>query len=100
MEKIIITEDELVNAICLLAASKKEIKPQEVEVELMWDGEYGFSAEVHTGGRMQVYVEANMIEAIRFYLQNYMNRDPYAAGIELVLDEEQGIFAYATYGNE
>lgn len=100
MEKIIITEDELVNAICLLVADKKEVKPEEVEVELMWDEEYGFSAEVHLNGRMQVYIEANLIEAIRFYLQNYMGRDPYAAGIELVLDEEQGIFAYASYGSE
>lgn len=98
MEKIIITEDELVNAICLLVADKKEVKPEEVEVELMWDEEYGFSAEVHLHGRMQVYVEANLIEALRFYLQHSMNRDPYAAGIELFLDEEQGIMAYATYG--
>ncbi len=100
MEKIIITEDELINAICLLVANKKEIKPEEVEVELMWNEEYGFSAEVYTAGRMQVYVEANLIEALRFYLQNYLHRDPYAAGIELVLDDEQGIFAYATYASE
>lgn len=100
MEKIIITEDELVNAICLHVAYKKDIQPQEVEVELMWDEEYGYSAEVHFHGRTQVFIEANLIEALRYYIQHYMGRDPFAASIELDLVDEEGIMAIITYHNE
>ncbi|WNC14735.1 YxcD family protein [Brevibacillus brevis] len=97
MEKITISEQVLINAICLHVASKKQIQPQEVEVELMWDDEYGFSAEVYALGRKQVFIEVNLIEAIRYYLETQMGRNPYSAGIELVLDEEEGILAYVTY---
>ncbi|QRG67582.1 YxcD family protein [Brevibacillus choshinensis] len=97
MEKITFDEQVLINAICLHVASKKQIQPQEVEVELMWDEEYGFSAEVYTMGRKQVFIEINLIEAIRFYLETQLQRNPYSAGIELVLDDEEGILAYVTY---
>ena len=97
MEKITISEQVLINAICLHVASKKQIQPQDVSVELMWDDEYGFSAEVYAMDRKQVFIEINLIEAIRFYLETQMQRNPYSAGIELVLDDEEGILAYVTY---
>jgi len=97
MEKITLNEQVLTNAICLHVASKKQIQPQEVEVELMWDEEYGFSAEVYALGRKQVFIEINLIEAIRYYLETQLQRNPYSAGIELVLDDEEGILAYVTY---
>ena len=97
METITFYEQDVINAICLHVASKKQVQPQEVEVELMWDEDYGFSAEVYTHGRKQVFIEINLIEAIRFYLDTQMRRNPYAAGIELVLDEEQGIMALVKY---
>ncbi|QQE74334.1 YxcD family protein [Brevibacillus composti] len=99
MEKIKILEQDIINAVCLHVASKKQIKPEEVMVELMWDEEYGFSAEVEANGRQQIFVEINLIEAIRYWLQHYMNRDPFAARLELVLDDEEGIIAYASYGS-
>lgn len=97
MEKITFSEQLLINAICFHVASKKQIQPQDVEVELMWDEEYGFSAEVFSLGRTQIFIEVNLIEAIRYYLQTQMQRNPYTAGIELVLDEEEGIQAIVTY---
>lgn len=97
MEKITISEQELINAICLHVASKKQLQPQDVSVELMWDEEYGFSAEVFASERKQVFIEINMIEAIRYYLETRLQRNPYSAGIELLLDDEEGIIAYVTY---
>lgn len=97
MEKIKLSEQQLVNAICLHVASKKQIQPNAVSVELMWDEDYGFSAEVSALDRQQVLIEANLIEAIRFWLQTQLNRNPFAAAVELVLDDDEGIVAYATY---
>ncbi|RNB81179.1 DUF2653 family protein [Brevibacillus fluminis] len=97
MEKIKFSEQEVINAICLHVAYKKELQPTDVSVELMWDEDHGFSAEVEALSRQQIFIEANMIEAIRFWLESQMQRNPYAAAIELVLDDEEGIVAFATY---
>ncbi|MBM7693780.1 hypothetical protein JOC77_003224 [Peribacillus deserti] len=91
MEKLIISEQDIINAVCVYISRKKQIRPEEVEVELMYD-DYGFSAEVYTDGRKQVLITANLIEALRLWLEEYMHRDPYA-GITLVLDDEDGIIA-------
>ncbi len=92
MEKLIISEQDIINALCIYISRKKQVKPEEVEVELMYDDEYGFSAEAYVDGRKQVLITVNLIEAIRMWLEEYLNRDPYS-GIELVLDDEEGILA-------
>ncbi len=97
MEEIKISEQDVINAICLYTADKRHISPQEVNVELMWDEDYGFSAEVYVFGRQQVLIQANMIEAIRFWLHSVLKRDPFAAALELVLNDEEGIIAFARY---
>ncbi|MFD0048985.1 YxcD family protein [Actinomycetes bacterium NPDC127524] len=95
MEKIKAEEQDIINAVCLYIADKKGIAPEEVEVELMFDDDYGFSAEVYTGGRKQVLITVNLIEALRLWLDQELHRNPYA-GIELVLDDDEGIIAYIT----
>jgi len=92
VEKLIIPEQDIINALCVYMSRKKQIQPQDVEVELMYDDEYGFSAEVYWEGRKQVLITVNLIEALRLWLDEFLNRDPYA-GIELVLDDEEGIIA-------
>ncbi|WP_338448927.1 YxcD family protein [Niallia oryzisoli] len=92
MERLIISEQDIVNALCVYISRKKQIKPEEVEIELMYDDDYGFSAEAYANGRKQVLVTINIIEALRLWLDEFLNRDPYS-GIELVLDDEEGIIA-------
>lgn len=99
MEKIKISEQELINAICLHVAEKRQIPPNEVTVELMWDEDHGFSAEVHASQRQQILIEANVMEAIRFWLQTQLNRNPFSAALELILDDDEGIIAFATYNS-
>lgn len=92
MEKLIISEQDVINAICVYVARKKQIKPEEVEVELMYDDDYGFSAEAYTDNRKQVLITANVIEALRLWLDEYLGRDPYAP-IKLELHDQEGIIA-------
>lgn len=92
MEKLVILEQDIINALCVYIARKKQVKPEEVEVELMFDDDYGFSAEVWVGGRNQILIAANIIEALRLWLDEYLHRNPFA-GIELILDDEEGIIA-------
>jgi Protein of unknown function (DUF2653) len=93
MATLILSEQEIINAVCVYIGLKKQVKPEEVEVELMYDDDYGFSAEVYVNDRKQVLIMANLIEAIRLWLGEFLNRDPYA-GIKLVLDDEEGIIAH------
>ncbi|CAG9607034.1 YxcD family protein [Pseudoneobacillus rhizosphaerae] len=92
MEKLIISEQDIINAICVYISRKKQVTPEEVEVELMYDDDYGFSAEAYVDGRKQVLITLNIIEALRLWLEEFLHRDPYV-GINLVLDDEQGIIA-------
>lgn len=91
MEEVIIAEQDIVNAICLFMSDRKEIAPDAVRVELIYDDDYGFSAEVYVEGRMQVLVESSIIEAVRFWLDTAMQVDPYAASLRLELDPQEGI---------
>lgn len=80
--------DEIVNAVCLNIASRKGILPTEVEVQLSWEEEYGFTAEVWTQGRSQYLVEANLLEAIEQYMFKQYNRRVFRSQITLDVDEE------------
>ena len=59
MEKLIISEQDIINALCCILLVKKHVKPNEVEVELMYDDDYGFSAETYVDGRKQVLITVN-----------------------------------------
>ncbi|KIL72451.1 YxcD family protein [Bacillus badius] len=94
MEQIKLPEQDIINALCLYVSDKKAVSPYEVEIELMFDDDYGFSAESHVAGRKQILVTVNIIEAIRFWLDTKLQMDPFAAGIELELDDDEGIIAW------
>ncbi|PGT82339.1 YxcD family protein [Bacillus sp. AFS040349] len=93
MGQIKLSEQNIVNALCLHIAHKRKIKPSDVEIELLYDDDYGFSAEAYIQDRKQILITANIIEAIRFWLETEMNIDPFAAAIELVLDDDEGIIS-------
>lgn len=93
MAELIFSEQEIVNAICVDTAQKQSIAPEEVEVELLYEDEEGFSADVYVKGRKQLLSSFDIIQAIRFWLAEVLQQDPYAAGIHLVLDDEEGIIA-------
>ena len=92
MEKLVIPEQDIINAVCVYISRKKQVRPQDVEVELIYDDNYGFSAEAYVNDRKQVLITQNIIEALRLWMDEYMNIDPYI-GISLVLDDEEGIIA-------
>jgi hypothetical protein len=83
-----LTEQDIVNAICLHMAERKQIHPSQVEVEMKWDEDYGFSAEVYTEGRSQIFVLANIQEAIERYLLKQHQMRVFRDQITLSLENE------------
>ncbi|WP_159883352.1 YxcD family protein [Paenibacillus puerhi] len=87
-----LTEQDIINAVCLNIADRKQIQPTQVEVEMMWDEDHGFSAEVHAEGRSQVLIAANLLEAIERFLYTQQNMRVFRDQIRLELEDE--IVAY------
>ncbi|WP_127583505.1 DUF2653 family protein [Paenibacillus koleovorans] len=83
-----LSEQEIVNAICMHIAERKQISPTQVHVELMWDEELGYSAEVVAEGRNQVLIEANMLEAIERYVLKQYDQRVYRSQIRLDIEDE------------
>lgn len=83
-----LSEQEIMNAIILHTAARKQIRPEQVEVELMWDEELGYSAEVFAESRSQILIEANMLEAIERYLYSEYGKRVFRDQIKLGIEEE------------
>ncbi|GIP20555.1 MULTISPECIES: YxcD family protein [Paenibacillus] len=85
---MVLSMDEIINAICLHMAQRKSVRPTEVQVELAWDEDTGYTAEVWVGGRSMYLVEANIIEAILLYAHTEYGIRAFREDVTLDLDEE------------
>jgi hypothetical protein len=83
-----LSEQDIMNAICMHIGERKQIKPEFVQVQLLWDEDLGFSAEVVAEGRNQILIEANMKEAIERYLLVLWDQRVFRSQITLEIDEE------------
>ncbi|MBD8005422.1 DUF2653 family protein [Bacillus norwichensis] len=92
MGQIIISEQDIINATCIDQSRKRYVQPEDVEVELMYDDETGFTAEAYISGMKYELQTIHLIEALRLWIEEILGKNPYA-GIELVLDDEEGIIA-------
>jgi hypothetical protein len=75
------------NAICMHMAERRHVKPTDVEVELEWDENTGFSAQVFIQGRNQYLIEANMLEAVERYVYSEHGQRIFRDQIRLEIDE-------------
>ncbi|MGN7760497.1 YxcD family protein [Paenibacillus sp. 22594] len=88
MGTTILSMDEIINAICMHMAERKSVRVQDVQVELSWEEDTGYTAEVWVGGRSQFLVESNMIEAILRYTHSEYGIRAYREDVRLELDDE------------
>lgn len=97
MEQLTIFEQEIINALCLFHARFKNVQPEEVEVELMYDDAAGFTAEAHVNGQVELYNTVNFVTALRLYIDEQLQRDSMSARIVLDLHDEEGIIAKVSW---
>lgn len=69
-------------------SERRGVNPTDVEVQLSWEEEYGYTAEVWVKGRSQYIIEANILEAIEQYMFTQYNRRVFRSNITLDADEE------------
>jgi hypothetical protein len=80
--------DQIVNAVCLNMAERYEVPVTSVEVELVYEEDQGFSAEVWTQGRQRILIEANLKEAIMRYMLTEYDQRVYPSQITLDVEDE------------
>ncbi|AWP28270.1 hypothetical protein PVOR_14259 [Paenibacillus vortex V453] len=85
---MVLSMDEIINAVCLHQAERRGVKPTDVSLELSWDEDTGYTAEVWVSGRTQYLIEANLIEAILRYLHSEYNIRAYSEQVRLELEDE------------
>ena len=88
MSRIILSMDEIINAICIHIAERNNIQPTDVQVELSWEEDAGYSAEVWAKARSQFMSESQMIEAIIRYVQAEYQARVFRQDVQLDIDEE------------
>lgn len=88
MEHTVVDEQNIINAICIDVANKYRVMPEDVEAELMYEDDKGFSAEAWANGRHFPYSEAGLVGAIRQWLADEFGEDPYALSVRLELNDE------------
>ncbi|AWE07551.1 DUF2653 domain-containing protein [Lysinibacillus sp. 2017] len=97
MEKLTLFEQDLINSVCLFHAKFKNVEPQDIEVELMYDDVAGYSAEAFYNGQLEVYNSVNFITAIRLYIDEQLGRDSMSARISLDIHDDEGMVAYIEF---
>ncbi|WP_059052112.1 YxcD family protein [Paenibacillus senegalimassiliensis] len=85
---MILSMDEIINAVCLNTAERVGARPTDVQVELSWDEDTGYTGEVWVNGRSRYLVEANLMEAIMQYMHREYGRRIFRDDIRLELNEE------------
>ncbi|RED60333.1 DUF2653 family protein [Cohnella lupini] len=80
--------DEIVNAVCLNMAERYEVPVASVEVELVYEEDQGFSAEVWIQGRQRILIEANLKEAIMRYMLTQYDQRVFSSQITLDVEDE------------
>lgn len=93
MEQLTLSEQDLINAVCFFHSKFKSVEPQDVEVELVFDDETGYGAEAYVSGSREVYSATTFITAIRYFLDNELQKDSMSAAISLDIDDEEGMIA-------
>lgn len=85
---MVLSMDEIINAICLHTADRTGVRPTDVQVELSWDEDTGYTGEIWVNGRSRYIVEANIMEAIMQYVYKEYGVRAFREDITLDLDEE------------
>ncbi|MBQ4897566.1 YxcD family protein [Paenibacillus sp. Marseille-P2973] len=85
---MVLSMDEIINAICIHTAERTGLRPTDVQVELSWDEDTGYTGELWAGGRSRYIVESNILEAIMQYVYKEYGIRAFRDDITLDLDEE------------
>jgi hypothetical protein len=69
--------------------------PENVMAVLTYDDEIGYGADIELNGKdLDSLTEAQLVKAIRKWLEEEYNIDPFAVSIRLEIEDDEGMVAY------
>jgi hypothetical protein len=87
------TEQDVVDACCVYVALQHRTRPEDVQVDLQYHPNTGFSAEARAGWRNVFLPQQELVDAIATYLAEYHQFNPNDLRIEMIFDDKLGIEA-------
>ncbi|PLT27818.1 DUF2653 family protein [Peribacillus deserti] len=97
--EILFNEQDLIDSLCVYTSLRENIPPEQVQADLGYDQEYGFSASSLAYGRTLRFDEQDMIDAVADYLQEYHQFRPDSLHVKFSYLEEDGIAAVIQVNN-
>ncbi|MGZ6505353.1 MAG: DUF2653 family protein, partial [Tumebacillaceae bacterium] len=88
-------EQDLVDSVCVFAAQRFNVNPQNLMVELFFNPQMGFSATAATRDNYHRFQlnEQDLIDAVAIFLSEQHRFDPHRLAIELFYEEGHGFSA-------
>ncbi|MFD3446653.1 DUF2653 family protein [Microbacteriaceae bacterium 4G12] len=91
--KIFFNEQDVVDAVCVHEAAIHSYRPEQIDVDLQFHPDKGFSASARLPYRTVELGEQELLDAIAFYLQEYHNFRAEELRIDLQFHEQTGFAA-------
>lgn len=97
--KMIIEEQEFIDAAAYYGAMENRIPIETVSIELFFEENKGFSAHLYEDrSNRTIYMnEQQLIDAVAVYLRDQHQFDPNRLGIELFFEDGKGFFVGVEY---
>lgn len=96
--QLYLNESEVVDACCVLVATRHRVIPERVNVELFYEPGMGFGAEAKVGWNKEQLNEQDMNEAVVLFLSEYHNFNTDLMDVQLQCPDESRIEAYVRVG--
>ncbi|MBM7691598.1 hypothetical protein JOC77_001005 [Peribacillus deserti] len=97
--EILFNEQDLIDSICVYTSLRENITPEQVQADIGYDLESGFSASSLAHGRTLRFNEQDIIDAVADYLQEYHLFGPDSLNIKFSYLEQDGIAAVIQVNN-
>ncbi|GGI11944.1 DUF2653 family protein [Gottfriedia solisilvae] len=95
--KIYLNEQDVANAICVFVADLERIRPEEVQIEFVFNEDEGVSCLVKMYNRNFNYGEQQMSDAIGFFLDEVHRFSSHSMEIIIHFHEDEGITSEVSF---
>lgn len=95
--KIYLNEQDVAKAICVFVADLERIRPEDVQIEFLFNEDEGVGCQANTYNRNFNYSEQQISDAIGFFLDEVHRFSSHSMDIIIGFDEDEGITSEVSF---
>ncbi|MCM2533370.1 YxcD family protein [Neobacillus pocheonensis] len=88
--ELLFNEQDLVDSVCVFTSARERVRPEQVEVDLEFNPDFGFAATALVHGRTVRMNEQDIIDSVALYLRDYHQFSPDSLLVNLSFSETEG----------